>query len=78
MTLRPQPAARERSYSILGFPDGEYIILAFAESVNNGWRPLSSLETLAPLAQRVRIEGGRTHSLDVRVVLPDVPATSRR
>lgn len=64
------------AYTITGLTDGEYVLLAFSESVENDWRPLSALAALAPLAQRVRIEGGRTLSVDIRIVLPDVPAGS--
>ena len=61
------------SFTMTGISDGDYRIIAFASSIDNDWKPLSSLSILAPLAQEVRVTNGQVVNVEVRKVLPDIP-----
>lgn len=56
-----------------GLPDGEYLLVAFTSPVENDWQSPAALHAMAQAAQRVRLEGAQSITVQIRGALSEVP-----
>lgn len=66
--IKAYPVAAAATYKFQSLPAGEYFLIALPTDDADLWKEPGSLERLAPLSQRVRLEWGDTKTQDLRMV----------
>jgi len=71
--IRTGTSSADGRFAANGLPDGEYLLVAFTSTVENDWQALKALDAIASVADRVRLQGAQSISVQTRGVLQEIP-----
>jgi len=71
--VRGATSSADGRFGANGLPDGEYLLVAFRSTVESDWQSLKALDAIASVAERVRLQGAQSISVQTRGVLAEIP-----